>query len=140
MLSGVVLGGRGAQARRKVGSGSVPVIRGRRFLDVFWPKMEIPSSILVPLQIERGTQNRHFERKLVLLTPKMTSKRRPGAKVEKWMKNESKNRRVGEVKMMKNHWFLCVFVKERRSEKSRKMDAKMTSKSHEKSFKSHYFV
>ena len=88
-----------------------------------------------PSEIRKGTQNRHFQRRSVFFLPKRPFKRRHGAKVEKTMKNASKNRRAGKVKSMKIHWFLCVFVKERRSEKSQKIDAKMDPKMDGKSSK-----
>ena len=53
--------------------------------------MEIPGPILAPCEIRRGTQNQPFQRRSALLAPKMLSKRRSGAKVEKVMKNGSKN-------------------------------------------------
>ena len=91
------------QFSKKVSSRTRGVIRCTRLLEPFLPKMEIPRSISAPLEIRRGTKNRHFERRSVLLAPKMPSKRRPGAKVEKWMKNGSKNDRFFDGKTFQNY-------------------------------------
>ena len=69
----------------------------------FLQKMEIPRSILAPVEIRRGTKNRPFQRRSALLAPKMLSKRRSGAKVEKWMKNGSKNDRFFDGKTFQNY-------------------------------------
>ena len=84
--------------KSSVGSGTLrPGIR-QNFRGSFFEKMEIRRSILRPLEIRRATKNRHFQRRSVLLAPKMPSTRRPRAKVEKWIKKESKNDRFWDAK------------------------------------------
>ena len=76
---------------------------GSHAFGIFWPKMEIPGSILAPLEIRRGTKNLAFQRRSARLAPKMLSKRRSGAKVEKCMKNGSKNDRFFDGKTFQNY-------------------------------------
>ena len=118
----------------KVGSQRVSVIRGCLLLEPFWRKMEIPASILAPLDIRRGTRNRAFQCRSAPLAPKMLSKRCSGAKVEKWMKNGSKQICFS---MEKPSQTMPCAMNSRFSQlkKSRKIHATMTSKSHEQSFK-----